>query len=107
MKTTKSEESLSGNRNKIQFKIPSIEDYYIKQSRENIHPNKIHRMESMIYNNNKKEDRPSQNEKLPTHFQLSNPPKQQAYLHFIIAVLVLVVLGLVVHRGEGSAWKFV
>jgi hypothetical protein len=35
--------------------VPPVEDYYIKQSRENINPSKFHRMESMIETQHREE----------------------------------------------------
>lgn len=113
MKTSKSEQSLNANRAKIQFIVPAIEDYYIKQCRENIHPNKIHRMESMIYNHTKKEERPSQNSQPPSQTTSHLPAKQRTQTNLLIVAIVLVLIALLLQKGEalglaesGKFWKF-
>jgi hypothetical protein len=56
----------------MNFKIPPIEDYYIRQSRENIHPSKLHRMESMIETQNREEKAPAPLSAAPQHHPTHN-----------------------------------
>lgn len=73
---------------RIQFKIPAVEDYYIKQCKENINPNKVHRMESMIYTQ-QREERPTEALNIPLGGKIKEEKVRKRKWVYVTGIIIV------------------
>lgn len=89
---------------RIQFKIPAVEDYYIKQSKENINPNKVHRMESMIYTQ-QREERPTETQTIALTVKSTGGKMRKRWI-YIAGIIVFLLLSFLVVRTSDAFSSF-